>query len=138
MDPGGTAMAENVIIMGAAGRDFHNFNVYFRDNTRYNVLAFTAAQIPNIENRQYPPNLAGRLVILERLPKRKEIPDRFLAATHAEIMKSQHHLFDQYYWNGQLENAGKIFCEIGMVNTTLKEKIKFLRCILKHPQILKK
>lgn len=54
-------MVENVIIMGAAGRDFHNFNVYFRDNKRYNVIAFTATQIPNIENRCYPPNLAGSL-----------------------------------------------------------------------------
>lgn len=54
-------MVENVIIMGAAGRDFHNFNVYFRDNKRYNVIAFTATQIPNIENRSYPPNLAGSL-----------------------------------------------------------------------------
>ncbi len=54
-------MVENVIIMGAAGRDFHNFNVYFRDNPRYNVIAFTATQIPNIDGRQYPPELAGEL-----------------------------------------------------------------------------
>jgi predicted GTPase len=52
-------MIENVIIMGAAGRDFHNFNVYFRDNPRYHVVAFTAAQIPDIEGRLYPPELAG-------------------------------------------------------------------------------
>ncbi|MBW2057148.1 MAG: GTPase [Deltaproteobacteria bacterium] len=52
-------MAENVIIMGAAGRDFHNFNVYFKDNTRYKVVAFTATQIPDIEGRLYPPELAG-------------------------------------------------------------------------------
>jgi predicted GTPase len=50
-----------VIIMGAAGRDFHNFNVYFRDNPNYQVLAFTATQIPNIEERRYPPELAGNL-----------------------------------------------------------------------------
>jgi predicted GTPase len=50
-----------VIIMGAAGRDFHNFNVYFRDNPNYQVLAFTATQIPNIEGRRYPPELAGNL-----------------------------------------------------------------------------
>ena len=50
-----------VIIMGAAGRDFHNFNVYFRDNENYRVVAFTATQIPNIEGRVYPPELAGRL-----------------------------------------------------------------------------
>jgi predicted GTPase len=54
-------MVEKVIIMGAAGRDFHNFNVYFRDNPRYHIIAFTAAQIPRIEGRLYPPELAGRL-----------------------------------------------------------------------------
>lgn len=52
-------MIEKVIIMGAAGRDFHNFNVYFRGNERYNVIAFTATQIPDIEGRLYPPELAG-------------------------------------------------------------------------------
>jgi predicted GTPase len=52
-------MPEKVIIMGAAGRDFHDFNVYFRDNPRYEVVAFTATQIPDIEGRQYPPELAG-------------------------------------------------------------------------------
>ena len=54
-------MIENVIIMGAAGRDFHNFNVYFRDNQRYRVIGFTATQIPDIEGRRYPPELAGDL-----------------------------------------------------------------------------
>ncbi len=52
---------KNILIMGAAGRDFHNFNVYFRDNSNYNVTAFTAAQIPNIDGRIYPPELAGKL-----------------------------------------------------------------------------
>ncbi len=51
----------NVIIIGAAGRDFHNFNTYYRDNDAYNVVAFTAAQIPDIEGRRYPPELAGEL-----------------------------------------------------------------------------
>jgi len=46
--------------MGAAGRDFHNFNVYFRDNPDYQVVAFTATQIPNIEGRTYPAELAGK------------------------------------------------------------------------------
>ena len=54
-------MAEKVIIMGAAGRDFHNFNVYFRENPRYQVRCFTAAQIPDIDGRRYPPELAGTL-----------------------------------------------------------------------------
>jgi predicted GTPase len=48
-----------VIIMGAAGRDFHNFNVYFRNNKEYDVVAFTATQIPGIEKRIYPTELAG-------------------------------------------------------------------------------
>jgi len=48
-----------VIIMGAAGRDFHNFNVYYRNNPQYEVVAFTATQIPGIEKRAYPPELAG-------------------------------------------------------------------------------
>jgi predicted GTPase len=48
-----------ILIMGAAGRDFHNFNVYFRDNPNYEVMAFTATQIPDIEGRVYPPELAG-------------------------------------------------------------------------------
>ena len=50
---------KRVIIMGAAGRDFHNFNVYFRGNDEYEVVAFTATQIPGIEGRTYPPELAG-------------------------------------------------------------------------------
>ncbi|MCL5995474.1 MAG: cyclic 2,3-diphosphoglycerate synthase [Chloroflexi bacterium] len=50
-----------VLIMGAAGRDFHNFNVHFRSNEQYEVVAFTATQIPGIEGRQYPPALSGSL-----------------------------------------------------------------------------
>ena len=50
-----------IIIMGAAGRDFHNFNTYYRDNELYQVVAFTATQIPNIEGRIYPAELAGSL-----------------------------------------------------------------------------
>jgi predicted GTPase len=48
-----------VVIMGAAGRDFHNFNVVYRDNPAYQVVAFTAAQIPGIAGRRYPAALAG-------------------------------------------------------------------------------
>jgi len=52
---------QRILIMGAAGRDFHNFNTIFRNNERYNVVAFTATQIPNIEGRRYPAELAGAL-----------------------------------------------------------------------------
>ena len=52
---------KNVIIIGAAGRDFHNFNTYYRNNPAYKVVAFTAAQIPDISDRKYPASLAGEL-----------------------------------------------------------------------------
>jgi predicted GTPase len=54
-------MSRNLLIMGAAGRDFHVFNCCYRDNPEFNVLAFTAAQIPHIEDRRYPAELAGSL-----------------------------------------------------------------------------
>ncbi|MBN1109742.1 MAG: GTPase [Methanomassiliicoccales archaeon] len=88
-----------IVIMGAAGRDFHNFNTYFRDNEKYHVVAFTAAQIPNIEGRCYPAELAGSLypkgipiMAEEDLPTiiRKEKVDQVVFAysdiSHAELM----------------------------------------------------
>jgi predicted GTPase len=54
-------MPVRTLIMGAAGRDFHNFNVFFRDNPDYEVVAFTATQIPDIDDRMYPASLAGKL-----------------------------------------------------------------------------
>ncbi len=54
-------MKRKVIIMGAAGRDFHNFNVIYRDNSDYEIVAFTATQIPDIDGRKYPAELAGKL-----------------------------------------------------------------------------
>jgi predicted GTPase len=54
-------MRKRVLIMGAAGRDFHNFNTVYRDNEAYEVVAFTAAQIPDINDRKYPASLAGSL-----------------------------------------------------------------------------
>jgi predicted GTPase len=75
----------NVIIVGAAGRDFHNFNTCYRDNDIYNVVAFTAAQIPDIDGRKYPKELAGKLYpdgipvfpeeILPELIKKFEVVD---------------------------------------------------------------
>ena len=49
-----------IVIMGAGGRDFHDFNVVYRDDPETDVVAFTATQIPNIESRRYPPELAGQ------------------------------------------------------------------------------
>ena len=56
---GGPALTTRIIIMGAAGRDFHNFNTVFREDPSAEVVAFTATQIPNIDGRRYPPELAG-------------------------------------------------------------------------------
>ncbi len=75
----------NVLIMGAAGRDFHNFNVYFRDNPAYHVAAFTATQIPDIEGRTYPAALAG-----ERYPDGIPI---YLEDELADLIRS--HSIDQ-------------------------------------------
>ena len=88
-----------VIIMGAAGRDFHVFNTYFRGNENYNVAGFTATQIPNIDGRQYPTELAGKLYPdgipiypeeeLERLIKDKNITQVIFAysdISHEDLM----------------------------------------------------
>jgi len=58
---GGFMSRKRIIIIGAAGRDFHNFNTYYRDQSDYEVVAFTAAQIPDIDGRKYPAALAGKL-----------------------------------------------------------------------------
>jgi len=90
---------KKVIIMGAAGRDFHNFNVYFRNNPQYRVVAFTAFQIPGISGRTYPPELAGDgypqgIPIFDEteLPSliRRHVPDQVVFAysdvPHVEVM----------------------------------------------------
>lgn len=92
-------MKKKVIIMGAAGRDFHNFNTYFRDNEDYEVLAFTATQIPDIHGRRYPATLSGPLypegipiydeADLETLIKRHEVDEVIFAysdASHEYVM----------------------------------------------------
>jgi len=67
---------KNVIIIGAAGRDFHNFNTYYRHNANYNVVAFTAEQIPGIDGRPYPKELAGEDLYPKGIPifKESELP----------------------------------------------------------------
>ncbi len=91
--------AKRVIIMGAAGRDFHNFNVTFRENPGYRVVAFTATQIPDIEGRLYPAALAGNLYPegvpiypeeeLVSLIKKEQVDEVIFAysdVTHSEVM----------------------------------------------------
>ena len=79
-------MVEKVIIMGAAGRDFHNFNIYFRDNPRYRVVCFTATQIPDIDGRVYPPELAGDMYP-EGIPVHSDSGlDRLIRETGADLV----------------------------------------------------
>ena len=75
-----------VLIMGAAGRDFHNFNVRFRDNPDYRVVAFTAAQIPNISGRLYPASLAGSLYPNGIPIYPEQELDRLVRAQHIELV----------------------------------------------------
>ncbi|MFH1474165.1 MAG: cyclic 2,3-diphosphoglycerate synthase [Candidatus Aenigmatarchaeota archaeon] len=93
-------MRKNVIIMGAAGRDYHNFNIYYRDNKNYKVVAFTHAQIPYIVNKFYPKILAGRLYpkgipifpesMLPKLIEKYKVDEVVLAysdLTHMDVME---------------------------------------------------
>lgn len=65
-------MVRRTLIMGAAGRDFHNFNVFFRGNSNYKVVAFTATQIPGIDDKKYPAELAGKDLYPDGIPIRPE------------------------------------------------------------------
>jgi predicted GTPase len=77
---------KKVVIMGAAGRDFHNFNVFFRDNDDYEVVGFTATQIPHSADRTYPASLAGRLYPHGIPIKREEDLNRILKESGAEVV----------------------------------------------------
>src|SRR4030065_238716 len=119
-------MRSKVIIMGAAGRDFHNFHTYFRDNANYEVVAFTATQIPNIESRKYPASLAGKLYPngisifpekdLPELIKKHDVEQVVLAysdLSHVDVMHK-----------ASLVNAcGAYFRLMGSNQTALKSKV---------------
>jgi len=115
-----------VLILGAAGRDFHNFNTYFRNNEDYEVVGFTATQIPNIEGRKYPPELAGPLypegipiypeADLERLVKDFEVEEVVFAysdVSHEHVM----HLASRVL------AAGADFRMLSLPRTLLKARV---------------
>jgi predicted GTPase len=115
-----------VIIMGAAGRDFHNFNVFFRDNDQYDVVAFTATQIPGIEARTYPPVLAGHLYPsgipihpeqqLEELIKRHKVEQVVFAysdVSHEYVM----------HMASRVQATGADFRLMGPNSTMIKSKV---------------
>ncbi len=116
-------MKKKIIIMGAAGRDFHNFNCYYRGNDNYDVVAFTATQIPDIDGRKYPAELAGELYpegipifaeneIVNLIKKHnvEEVVFAYSDVPHERVMN-----------NASLVNAtGADFKLIGMNNSTVK------------------
>ncbi len=116
---------KKVIIMGAAGRDFHNFNTYFRNNKGYRVVAFTATQIPDIEGRCYPAELAGKLYPKGIPIEAEEDLDR-LIATHKvdDVHLAYSDLPHQYVMNkaSQVQAAGANFVLLGPAATMIKSR----------------
>jgi predicted GTPase len=117
---------DRVIIMGAAGRDFHNFNVYFRNNSNYEVVAFTATQIPDIAGRNYPPELSGPLYP-EGIPifPEEELPNLIKDRQIDQVILAYSDLPHQYVMDKAsivLAN-GADFRLMGPKNTMLKAKI---------------
>ena len=120
---------KNAIIMGAAGRDFHNFNVCFRDNPDYRIIAFTAAQIPDIEDRKYPPGLSGESYPdgipiypeeeLSSLIKKHDVCEVFFAysdVSHNYVMHKA----------SQVHAAGASFTLLGPDETMIKSKLPLI------------
>lgn len=116
---------KNVIIMGAAGRDFHNFNVFFRDNEQFRVIAFTATQIPDIEDRRYPSALAGSLYP-EGIPIYSEEELQPLIIKHGidEVYFSYSDVSHEYLMHKASEAlaAGASFSLLGPRETMIKSK----------------
>lgn len=113
----------NVIIIGAAGRDFHNFNTYYRNNERYNVVAFTATQIPDIHGRKYPAELAGELYP-GGIPiyDQRELPELIKKYDVDECVLSFSDVSYQYVMNlsALVNAAGANFALLGPKHTMLK------------------
>jgi predicted GTPase len=116
---------KNVIIMGAAGRDFHNFNTYFRDNKAYRVVAFTATQIPDIEDRKYPAALAGKLYPHGIPIHPEEDLDKLIAAHKVDdVHLAYSDLSHEYVMHkaSQVQAAGANFVLLGPGATMIKSR----------------
>ncbi len=120
---------KNAIIMGAAGRDFHNFNVHFRNNSDYRVIAFTATQIPDIQDRKYPSALAGESYPegipifpeedLFSLIKKHDVSDVFFAysdVSHEYVMHTA----------SRVHAAGASFSLLGPDETMIESKLPLI------------
>ena len=117
---------KKIIIMGAAGRDFHNFNTTFRDNNDYKVIAFTATQIPNIDGRKYPKELAGELYPdgipilpeedLPELIKKHDVSQVFFSYSDVAHETIMHH-------SSVVNALGATFSLLGPKFTMIKSKV---------------
>lgn len=116
---------KKVVIMGAAGRDFHNFNTYFRDNKDYRVVAFTATQIPDIEGRKYPAELAGKLYP-KGIPIHAEAELNDLIAAHKvdDVHFAYSDVSHEYVMQkaSQVMAAGANFVLLGPKDTMIKSR----------------
>ncbi len=115
-----------VIIMGAAGRDFHNFNVYFRNNSNYEIVAFTATQIPDIAGRKYPAELSGSLYP-EGIPiySEEELPDLIRTKQIDQVILAYSDLPHQYVMDkaSVVLASGADFRLMGPKSTMLKSNL---------------
>jgi len=120
---------KNAIIMGAAGRDFHNFNVFFRNNKEFKVVCFTATQIPGISNRKYPKELAGK-----RYPKgipiypEKKLPSLIKKHKIDTVFFSYSDISHDYIMKKATEimAAGAVFTLLSPQQTQLQSKKKVI------------
>ena len=116
---------KKVLILGAAGRDFHNFNTYFRDNPDYRVVAFTATQIPDIEGRKYPAVLAGKLYP-KGIPIEAESEMENLIAAHKvdDVHLASSDLSHEYVMHMacRAQAAGANFVLLGPCDTMIKSR----------------
>ena len=117
---------KKVIIMGAAGRDFHNFNVFFRDNEDHEVTAFTATQIPNISDRKYPSELAGKLYP-NGIPiyNEEELTSLIKEQEVDEVVFSYSDVAHEFVMHkaSEVQAAGASFTLMGAEQTMLKSKV---------------
>jgi predicted GTPase len=114
-----------VIIMGAAGRDFHNFNTFFRDNEKYKVFGFTATQIPDIADRKYPKELAGKSYP-EGIPiyQEEELPHLIEEKSIDLVVFSYSDVTHQYVMDraSMVNAAGADFMLLGTKSTQIKSR----------------
>ena len=118
---------KRILILGAAGRDFHNFNVVFRNNPEYHVVAFTAAQIPDIAGRHYPPALAGGLLYPEGIPifDEKDLEDLIATERVDAVVFSYSDISHQKLMHlaSRVVAAGADFWLLGTEHTQLKSAV---------------